>query len=199
MDPEQALGVAAQWSFKEPAKPDLTTFYEGSNQYQGYLGPDGKPVRVTSDAPRWQPPQPKGPSEMKQRALDAGLVPGTPEYRNFMLTGGGQAKIPGITTLYGPNGEVKSAYENDPAIPGMMQSGWTAVAPKDAKTPDLVTLTKAGETKTILKSDPQLGMYLGAGWLDANAAPKTAGIVTRNEISLRQRPRHCRSDAAGLD
>jgi hypothetical protein len=58
MPPDQALNIAAQWSFKEPDKPDLTTFYEGNSQYQGYLGPDGKPVRVTENSPRWQPAQP---------------------------------------------------------------------------------------------------------------------------------------------
>lgn len=40
--------------FPQAERPDLTTFYEGDQQYQGYLGPDNKPVRVTANSPRWK-------------------------------------------------------------------------------------------------------------------------------------------------
>lgn len=65
--------------------PSLTTFYEGDQQYQGYLGPDGKPVRVTPNSPRWQGPQAPSEPERVRLAKAAGLTPGTPEYQQFLL------------------------------------------------------------------------------------------------------------------
>jgi hypothetical protein len=40
--------------FGAPKQPELRTFNDGDKEYQGYLGPDGKIVRVTENAPRWK-------------------------------------------------------------------------------------------------------------------------------------------------
>lgn len=179
MEPSDAFGVAAKLATEKPDAPKTQTFYEGGQQYEGYLKPDGSIQRVTQNAPRWQAPQPRAPSEMKQRAIDAGLTPGTPEYRNFMLTGGATPKQPNIITLHGPGGEIKSAYENDPAIPGMLQSNWTMEAPA-AKAPAIVTLYDGkGGMKSFYDNDPQVKASISAGWTDkAPAEVKTPGIIS---------------------
>lgn len=132
-DPAGALDLYGQYATKTPDIPTLQEFDNpDGTAYKGYLKADGSVAKVGDSYPRWQPPQPKGPSEMKQRALDAGLKVGTPEYRNFMLTGGVTPKAKGITTFYGPDGTPKSLYDDDASIPGLMQSGWTTAKPEKA-------------------------------------------------------------------
>jgi hypothetical protein len=59
-DTKGALGLATDYATQKPDEfnPDLTTFYEGDQQYQGYLDQNNKPVRVTPNAPRWEPNAP---------------------------------------------------------------------------------------------------------------------------------------------
>jgi hypothetical protein len=79
---EGALKFAADFAKPDEFKPDLTTFYEGDQQYQGYLGPDGKPVRVTENAPRW------APKTQQEMAIDFN-GDGTPDF----VMGGGNVKL----------------------------------------------------------------------------------------------------------
>lgn len=41
-----------------------------------------------------------------------------------------EPRQPNIITLYGPDGKPKSLYDTDPAVSGMLASGWTEAAPK---------------------------------------------------------------------
>jgi hypothetical protein len=82
---EQQTQILNQRAFAKPTTPDLQTFFDGDQEYQGYLGANGQPVRVTPNAPRWQRQQGAGLTERQRNALAAGLVEGTPEYQQYIL------------------------------------------------------------------------------------------------------------------
>jgi hypothetical protein len=107
-DPQRALQFIAEQQFAEPEefKPDLTTFYEGDQQYQGYLDQNEQPVRVTPNSPRWQPHAPTAT----------------------------QTQTPDLITLTGPDGKAVSVFENDPRLPDLINNqgyveGKPAIAP----------------------------------------------------------------------
>lgn len=49
---------------------------------------DGSQFVPLGSSAQFAPPQPQQPSDLQRRAADAGLVPGTPDYKSFMLAGG---------------------------------------------------------------------------------------------------------------
>jgi hypothetical protein len=108
VDPEAAFQMLVERGFAEPEefKPDLTTFYEGDQQYQGYLDQNEQPVRVTPNSPRWQPHAPTAT----------------------------QTQTPDLITLTGPDGKALSVFENDPRLPDLINNqgyveGKPAIAP----------------------------------------------------------------------
>jgi hypothetical protein len=82
---EQQVQILTQRAFSKPTTPDLQTFFDGDQEYQGYVGDNGQIVRVTPNAPRWQRQQGAGLTERQRNAIAAGLQPGTPEYEQYIL------------------------------------------------------------------------------------------------------------------
>jgi hypothetical protein len=70
----------------KPEAPTVKDFYEGGQVVQKqYDAGTGQWVEVGRGG-RWQPQQAPGPSDRAKRALEAGLVEGTPEYNAFVLS-----------------------------------------------------------------------------------------------------------------
>jgi hypothetical protein len=114
---EQQMQILTERAFAKPTTPDLQTFYEGDQEYQGYVGDNGQVVRVTPNAPRWQRQQGAGLTERQRNALAAGLVEGTPEYEQYILgrddnEGGGPFEGTGLD-----NQAMNILLTGDPASP----------------------------------------------------------------------------------
>lgn len=102
MDPSQGMGLISQLSTRKPDTPNLQSWRQGNQEVSGYLDPSGQPHIIASGA-AFAPQQPQQPTERERYAQLAGLKPGTPEYTNFMLTGGQQPDT--FVDVPGPDGK----------------------------------------------------------------------------------------------
>jgi hypothetical protein len=73
---EQQIQILNQRAFAKPTTPDLQTFFDGDQEYQGYLGANGQIVRVTENAPRWQRTPGEGGTRWTDITNDQGQIIG---------------------------------------------------------------------------------------------------------------------------
>jgi hypothetical protein len=146
IDPLAAAQMAGQEMLKAPdtSAPTTRDFNEGGNVVTKQWDPNSKSWVALSTAPRWQPAQPpQMPADYRIYLEDRKAHPEIKEFATYRgwqtYNPSATTKTPNIVTLYGPKGEIKSAYENDPGIPGMLQNGWTATAPKASVTYQTLT------------------------------------------------------------
>jgi hypothetical protein len=82
-------------------KPEVGEFYENGQRVKGYLDQQGNLVKVGDSAPLFAPQQAPAAPEKVRLAQEAGLVPGTKEYSDFLTgkTGSGADPFKQANTL----------------------------------------------------------------------------------------------------
>jgi hypothetical protein len=96
-DPDGVMRLLQENAFAQPEEfnPDLTTFYDGNQQYQGYLDQNNEVVRVTPNSPRWEPNAPS------------------------------QESATNLITLVAPDGKTTRSYDSrDPRVKQLAEGGW---------------------------------------------------------------------------
>lgn len=104
MSADQGMALVAQMAARKPSMPNLEHVRQGNQDVSGYFDPNDPTrfVQVASGS-AFAPQQPQQPTERERYAALAGLKPGTPEYQNFMLTGGQQPDT--FVDIPGPDGK----------------------------------------------------------------------------------------------
>jgi hypothetical protein len=83
-----------------PRQPGIVTLFDATGNRKAFY--EGDPNIKGMLDQGWTDKAPAAPPELKARALGAGLVEGTPEYQQFMMTGGKVPEGPG--GVYGGTG-----------------------------------------------------------------------------------------------
>jgi hypothetical protein len=155
---DQALGAITSQAFKDPKDPKAPPV-SGGMQYDFNTGSwapipgyteQAAAIAAAGRAPV-QPPQ--LPADVVAWQIDKKNDPNNPAFKTIAgwrkYQQANSDVTPKILMLHGPQGEAKSVYENDPAIPGLLQSGWTTEAPA-AKAGPVIT----GEEAAKVNLDP---------------------------------------------